>query len=250
MKGETWREAIFRCLQCACPQLMPSLTATADPESMLTTDAKLVLTADPVPELIPATNQEPEKMPTMKPKPAASSVPELKPAAQSDQVCEPVATSVQVEDLVEQDDDYPPPLIPVSTMSISLMVAPSSESSSLPPVSSPSIKPISLPILLILLYSHYCNSEIFLGWVGGFLLFCHMPVKVHMLVWFHQVPVPVQVPVNEQGKSVNSLICSYNFSLSHSSSNALAAKSTRDSNGLNLNGLRPLIGSKEQETHN
>jgi len=40
--------------------------------------------------------------------------------------------------------------------------------------------------------------------------------------------------VNGQGKPVISLICSYNFSLSHSCSNALAAKSTQDSNRVNF----------------
>lgn len=32
MEKGTWREAILRCLQCAYSQLMPALTATAEPE--------------------------------------------------------------------------------------------------------------------------------------------------------------------------------------------------------------------------
>lgn len=67
----TWGEAILRCLQCACPQLMSAFTATAELETTL------ILTTDP----------EPTPMPPTEPKSEATSFPEPKVAAQSDQVC-------------------------------------------------------------------------------------------------------------------------------------------------------------------
>lgn len=153
MKDGIWREAVLRCLECACLLLMLSAVTTVQPGTTPTTEKKPEPTAD----------RETQQMPATEPEPSASSFPETKPAFLSDQVYELGFTSVPVGVLVELDDevrryhhppaselsisksgwidflmtscaqDFPPPLVPSGPKySSSPLVLPSFKSSTTP----------------------------------------------------------------------------------------------------------------------